>query len=88
MHRGKFPYTFTKTTDGIFDFTPQKIDDNDDDAADAHFIDGKMPNVFDVINNHRFHIEFFDANATLGGPIPQYISVDDPGIYFTGYFYQ
>jgi hypothetical protein len=88
MRRAKFPYVFTKTADGIFDFSPLKIDDHDADAADAHFIDGKMPNIFDVINNHRFHIEFFDASATLGGPIPQYISVEDPGIYFTGYFYQ
>jgi len=88
MRRGKFPYVFTKTADGVYDFTPLKIDDNDEDAADAHFIDGKLPNIIGVVNNQRFRIEFFDAYAILGGVIPQYISVDDPGIYFTGYFYQ
>src|SRR5204863_276418 len=50
MRRGKFPYAFTKTADGIFDFSPLRIDDKDEDAADAHFIDGKMPNVFNVID--------------------------------------
>jgi len=88
MKIGKFPYAFTKTADGIFDFIPLKIDDKDEDAADAHFIDGKLPNIFGVVNNQRFRIEFFDAYSTLGGVLPQYISIDDTNIFFTGYFYQ
>jgi hypothetical protein len=87
MVRGRFPYKFAKTADGIFDFTPLPIDDSDDEGAAARFIEGKMPNIFKVVNDHRFHIEFYDAYATLGGVIPQYISVDEPDIYFTGYFY-
>jgi len=84
--RGKFPYTFTKTTDGIFAFTPQPID-NTAEGDNARAIDGKLPNIVGVINNNRFRIEFFDAFDELGGFIPQYISVDDSDLFFTGYFY-
>lgn len=85
LRRGKFPYEFTKSADGIFDFTPLKVDGTDDEAFYARLFDGKMSNTFDVINNHRFRIDFFDAYSTIG-LIPQFTSVEDPEIHFTTYF--
>lgn len=84
--RGKFPYTFSKTADGIFSFTALPIDDSEEGDY-ARAVKDHIPRILGVINGNRFRIEFFDAFEELGGVIPQYISVDDSGLYFTGYFY-
>jgi hypothetical protein len=84
--RGKFPYTFSKTADGIYSFTPLPIDDTPE-GDNARVLEGRLPNIFGVINGNRFRIEFFDAFEALGGVIPQYISEDDSDLYFTGFFY-
>jgi hypothetical protein len=85
---GKMQYAYTKTADGVFDFTFTGIrDDEDGDAARA--IQPYIPTILGVLENNRFRIEFFDATAyvELGGAIPQFISVDDPELYFTGLWF-
>lgn len=85
--RAVFPYTFTKTAEGIFSFTPQAIDSSPE-GENATFIKNYLPHILSVINVNRFRIEYYDAYEELGGVIPKYISVDDADLYFTGLFYQ
>jgi hypothetical protein len=83
---GKFQYTYTKTADGVFDFTFIGIDDTlEGDRARA--IAPWIPNILAILEDNRFRIEFFDAYEALGGVIPQFISVDDPDLYFTGLWF-
>ncbi|HEY5748056.1 MAG TPA: DUF4302 domain-containing protein [Chryseolinea sp.] len=85
--RGKFPYTFSKTDDGIYTFTPLAIETGTEEGDNADRVKDYLPNILGTVNKNRFHIEFYDAYAELGGLIPQYRSVDDTDIYFTGFFY-
>jgi hypothetical protein len=85
--RGKFPYTFSKTDDGIYSFTPLAIETGTEEGDNAVRVKDFLPNILGTVNKNRFHIEFYDAYAELGGLIPQYLSVDDTDIYFTGFFY-
>ena len=83
---GKFQYTYTKTADGVFDFTFVGIDDTLEGDR-ARVIAPWIPNILTVLEDNRFRIEFFDAYEELGGVIPQFISVDDPDLYFTGLWF-
>ncbi len=83
VKRGEFPYTYTKTIDGIFDFEPQEIDTSTPAgqyAADHKVAMGRMLN---IINNYTYSIDFYDYFGEL---LPQYQSQEDIEMYFTGSF--
>jgi hypothetical protein len=84
--RGIFLYTFTKTDEGVFDFTPAGVPDGEAGKA-AKDIDPYIPNILRVFSDNSFRIEFYDAYASLGGVIPQFVSVDDPTLYFAGLWF-
>lgn len=85
--RGKFPYTFSKTEDGVYTFTPRAIETGTEEGDNADRVKDYLPNILGTVNTNRFRIEFYDAYAELGGLIPQYLGVDNTDIYFTGFFY-
>lgn len=83
---GKMQYKYTKTAEGVFDFAFTGTPD-DEEGARARAVQPHMPTILGLLENHRFRVEFFDAYQELGGVIPQYISVDDPELYFTGLWF-
>jgi len=73
LYLAEYPYTYTKTTAGVFDFTGQAYSGN------AALIDTDMAPLLDHLENDHFTMDFYQG--TLG----QLKSVEDSGFYFTGY---
>jgi hypothetical protein len=73
LYLAEYPYTYTKTAAGVFDFTEQAYQGN------ASLIATDMAPLRNHLKNDHFTMDFFEG--TLG----QLKSVEDTGFYFTGY---
>jgi len=75
----QYPFTYTKTTDGVFNFTAQPFSGN------AALIATDTKPLLDYIRNDRFTLDFVidvqDGNGRLG----QMKSVEHPEFYFSGF---
>jgi hypothetical protein len=81
------PYQFSKTADGIFDFTALPVDATTVIGKKSSELQLNMPNLFSVINNQTFRIDFYDSIDELGEMLIQFQSVEDAQVYFTATFY-
>lgn len=73
LYLAEYPYTYTKTADGVFDFTEQAYQGN------AGLIATDMAPLRNHLKNDHFTMDFY------AGTLGQLISVEDAGFYFTGY---
>jgi len=73
-----YPYSYTKTANGVYKFTAQTPNGN------AQLIAPDMSPVLDHINNDNFTMDYFQ-DPTLGN-LGQLKSVQNPDFYFTGEF--
>ncbi|WP_307525830.1 DUF4302 domain-containing protein [Pedobacter sp. W3I1] len=73
-----FPYTFTKTTDGIYKFTIGSPSGNA-----ALIVTQMAPLTTQRINTDRFRLEFF-THPTTGATLGQFKSIENPNFTFTG----
>ncbi|RDC65752.1 DUF4302 domain-containing protein [Adhaeribacter pallidiroseus] len=73
-----YPFSYTKTADGVYNFTAQTPNGN------AQVIAEDMSPLLNHINNDNFTMDFFqDPDA---GTLGQMKSVQNPEFYFTGEF--
>ena len=79
-----FPYAFTKTADGVFDFEPLPIDLSTTRGQYANKYKTELSQLLDVVDNYTYHVNFYD---NFGDFMPQYQSLQDTEMYFTGGFY-
>jgi hypothetical protein len=84
VYRAEFPYEFTKTVDGIFDFEPLEIDSSTAAGQYAEEKKEELARMLDIVNNYTYSIDFYDFQGVL---MPQYQSMEDIEMYFTGSFY-
>lgn len=84
VYLGQFPYTFTKTADGVFKFTAQPLNTSITAQANANVIKTFMKPITDVVAQDRFFIDYYDVPQL--GILSQFKSVDRSTIYFTGLF--
>jgi hypothetical protein len=73
-----YPYSYTKTADGLYKFTAQTPDGN------AQAIATDMSPLLNHINNDNFTMDFFQDPTA--GTLGQLKSVQNPDFYFTGEF--
>jgi hypothetical protein len=73
----QYPFTYTKTADGVFNFTGQTFGGN------ATLIAAGMKPLLDYIRNDRFTIDFIVDPQE--GKLGQLKSIEHPDFYFTGY---
>ena len=75
----RYPFTYTKTADGVFNFTGQAFQGN------ATVIATDMMPLLDYIRNDRFTIDFFVDTQGGNGKLGQLKSVEHPDFFFTGF---
>lgn len=73
LYLAEYPYTYTKTTDGVFDFTEQAYQGN------AGLIATDMAPLRNRLKNDHFTMDFY------AGTLGQLKSVENTEFYFTGY---
>jgi hypothetical protein len=73
----RFPYSYTKTADGVYNFTAQTPDDN------GRLIAQDMSPLLSNIANDNFTLDYF-RDASVSGALGQLRSVQNPDFYFTG----
>ncbi|SFW31840.1 DUF4302 domain-containing protein [Chitinophaga sancti] len=73
LYMAEYPYTYTKTAAGVFDFTAQAYQGN------AALIATDLAPLRSHLQNDHFTMDFF------AGTLGQLKSVEDQGFYFTGY---
>ncbi|MBW8686762.1 DUF4302 domain-containing protein [Chitinophaga rhizophila] len=77
QYLARYPFTYTKTADGVFNFTGQAF------AGNASLIAADAKPLLDYIRNDRFTLDFF--NDPQEGKLGQLKSIEHPDFYFTGY---
>ncbi|WP_158267551.1 DUF4302 domain-containing protein [Adhaeribacter arboris] len=71
-----FPYTYTKTADGVYKFSAQTPNGN------GQLVVQEMSPILTHLNNDRFVLDYFqDPNE---GTLGQMKSIENPDFYFTG----
>lgn len=75
---GDFPYTYTKTTAGVFKFTAGTPTGNA-----ALIVANMAPLTTQRLNSDNFTIDYF-THPTTGALLGQFKSVENPGFTFTG----
>lgn len=73
----QYPFTYTKTDAGVFNFTGQAFSGN------AALIATTMKPLLDYIRNDRFTLDFYADSQE--GKLGQLKSVEHPNFFFTGY---
>jgi hypothetical protein len=84
VKRATLKYTFTKSTEGVFDFDPLPIDLSSTEGQYADAFKKELSALINLIDTHTFHVEFYDNGDSY---MPQYQSLQDSEVYFTGSFY-
>jgi hypothetical protein len=82
----RYPYSYTKTEDGIFDFEPRTSDVLNEKENFGVDLRSSLGHLLDPITNNTFRIEFYNAFGGPNGFIPQYKSVEDAEFFFSGTF--
>ncbi|QHS58930.1 DUF4302 domain-containing protein [Chitinophaga agri] len=77
QYLAQYPFTYTKTNDGVFNFTGQAYSGN------AALVATTMKPLLDYIRNDRFTIDYYVDSQE--GKLGQLKSVEHPDFYFTGY---
>ena len=77
LYLAQYPFTYTKTAAGVFDFTGQAFRGN------AALIATEMKPLLDYIRNDRFTMDFLVDSQE--GKLAQLKSVEHPGFFFSGY---
>lgn len=75
----RYPFTYTKTADGIFNFTGQAFQGN------AAVIATDMMPLLNYIRNDRFTMDFIVDTQGGNGKLGQLKSVEHPDFFFTGF---
>lgn len=75
----QYPFTYTKTSSGVFNFTQQPFEGN------AAAIAGATQTLLGYINNDRFTTDFFIDQQDGNGRLGQLKSVEHPDFFFTGF---
>jgi hypothetical protein len=79
-----YPYSFTKSVDGVFDFTPLPVNTSTTAGAYAEKLKQPLERMRKILEDHTYRIEFYDNSGDF---MPQYQSQQDTEVYFTGGFY-
>lgn len=79
LYLARYPFTYTKTANGIFNFTGQTFGDN------ANAIANDMKPLLDYIRNDRFTMDFIVDTQGGNGKLGQLKSVEHPDFFFTGF---
>jgi len=79
LYLAQYPFTYTKTADGVFNFTGQTFGGN------AALIANDMKPLLDYIRNDRFTMDFIVDTQGGNGKLGQLKSVEHPDFYFTGF---
>lgn len=75
----RYPFTYTKTADGVFNFTGQAFQGN------AAVIATDMMPLLNYIRNDRFTMDFIVDTQGGNGKLGQLKSVEHPDFFFTGF---
>ncbi len=75
----QYPFTYTMTANGVFNFTAQPFEGN------ALAIAAHMAPLLDYIRNDRFTMELFADTQEGNGILGQLKSVEHPDFFFTGF---
>jgi hypothetical protein len=75
----QYPFTYTKTADGVFNFSGQAFEGN------AVAVANHMKPLLDYIRNDRFTMEFIVDAQGGNGRLGQMKSVEHPDFFFTGF---
>lgn len=81
LYKGTFPFSYTKTTDGTYKFKELPLDLQNPAHANADVIKTYVEILVRIVKDHRFKLDYYD---TPNGLLGQFISQDDPDMYFTG----
>jgi len=81
LYTATFPYSYTKTTDGTYKFTALPLNKNIEVQANAALIQPYVESILLAVSNNRYKLDYYD---TPNGLLGQFISQDNPDIYFTG----
>lgn len=74
-----FPFSYTKTAAGVFDFTGLAYSGN------AALIATDAKPLLDYLRNDRFTMDFFIDSQQGYGKLGQLLSIEHPDFYFTGF---
>jgi hypothetical protein len=79
LYLAEYPFTYSKTADGVFNFTEQAFSGN------AALIATDMKPLLDYIRNDRFTMEFVVDTQGGNGKLGQLKSVENGDFFFTGF---
>lgn len=82
LYQGTFPFSYTKTSDGIYTFTALPLDTNLPEQDNASVIKPYVEPVTSIMTGGKFKLDYYESPNELLG---QFIGVDDPQMFFTGH---
>lgn len=80
--RGIFPFRYTKTATGVYRFERLELNIEDPQQRNAAIIESAITDFLDLFESTSYKLDYYESDWLLG----QFIGVDNPDIYFTGFF--
>jgi len=81
LYTATYPFSYTKTTEGIYTFKPMALDLKDQNQSNANLVYPYVENVVRMVTDNRLKLDYYE---TPNGLLAQFISQNNPDVYFTG----
>jgi len=82
-YKGIFPFRYSRTATGVYKFVALPFQMEDPLQANASLIQPYVMDFIGMVQQNSFKLDYFDMEKYLLG---QFKGVENPEIYFTGYF--